>query len=106
MSEWENAASVLRCEALFGDRVVACRADRPQNFHALLTDAATRNPHGDALVCGEYRADWQSLAATVERVAAGLASHGIVKGDRVALLIGNRPEFVIALYSIIPALVC
>ena len=52
------------------------------------------------MVCGEYRADWQSLAATVERVAAGLASHGIVKGDRVALLIGNRPEFVIALYAI------
>ena len=100
MIDWGDTSSALRYEALFGDRVVVCRADRPQNFHALLADAATRNPDGDALVCDEYRADWQTLATTVERVAAGLAGLGVAKGDRVALLIGNRPEFVIALYAI------
>jgi acyl-CoA synthetase (AMP-forming)/AMP-acid ligase II len=90
----------MRLEALFDDRVVACRPDRPRNFHAMLADAAARNPEGDALICGDYRTSWQMLGETVERVAAGLAARGIVKGDRVALLIGNRPEFVIALYGL------
>lgn len=100
MIGWGTGSARMRHEALFGDRVVACRADRPQNFQAMLADAATRNPGGEALVCGNYRSSWRMLKTTVDRVAAGLAAHGVEKGDRVALLIGNRPEFVIALYAI------
>jgi acyl-CoA synthetase (AMP-forming)/AMP-acid ligase II len=100
MNAWVEASLEMPFTALFGDRVVACRTDRPRNFHAMLAEAAARNPAGDALVFGRYRASWQTLAETVARVAAGLADHGITKGDRVALLIGNRPEFVIAIYAL------
>ncbi|UIO40138.1 fatty acid--CoA ligase family protein [Brevibacillus brevis] len=37
----------------------------------------------------------------VEHLAAGLAQHGIGKGDAVALLMDNRPHFVIAYYAIL-----
>ncbi len=37
----------------------------------------------------------------VEHLAAGLAQHGIGKGDAVALLMDNRPHFVSAYYAIL-----
>ena len=36
---------------------------------------------------------WGELAARVERIAGGLASLGIGKGDTVAMMLNNRPEF-------------
>ena len=37
---------------------------------------------------------WSELNGRVRRVAAGLVAHGVEKGDRVAILMMNRPEFV------------
>jgi long-chain acyl-CoA synthetase len=90
---------MIRHEAHFGDRVVRCFADRPRSFFALLADALKRNPDGEALVCGSERLTWKALAERVARVAAGLASRGIRQGDRVALLLGNRIEFVLTLFA-------
>jgi acyl-CoA synthetase (AMP-forming)/AMP-acid ligase II len=59
-----------------------------------------RNPQGEALVFGAYRLSWRELEQQVARVAAGLRRRGIGAGDRVALLLGNRAEFVVALYAL------
>ncbi|HVW80597.1 MAG TPA: long-chain-fatty-acid--CoA ligase [Mycobacteriales bacterium] len=37
---------------------------------------------------------WSQLDDRIHRVAAGLAARGVTKGDRVAILMTNRPEFV------------
>ncbi len=37
---------------------------------------------------------WAALDERIRQVAAGLAARGISKGDRVAILMTNRPEFV------------
>src|SRR5215831_4229647 len=37
---------------------------------------------------------WSALNDRVRRVAAGLVAHGVEKGDRIAILMTNRPEFV------------
>ena len=37
---------------------------------------------------------WAQLDERIHRVAAGLAARGVSKGDRVAILMTNRPEFV------------
>ncbi len=37
---------------------------------------------------------WAQLDDRIRRVAAGLAARGVSKGDRVAILMTNRPEFV------------
>ena len=39
---------------------------------------------------------WNELAGRVERIAAGLAALGVKRGDTVALMLVNRPEFNVA----------
>ena len=89
----------MRLEAHYGDRVVPCFTDRPRSVHALLADAVRRNPDGEALVCDDRRLTWREVSDLSGRVAAGFAARGVSPGDRVALLIGNRTEFVLALFG-------
>lgn len=95
MNEWRNCTAPLRREMHFGDRIVSCFAERPRSIDALLKQAVQRFPEREALVCGEERHSWRQLEALVQRCAAGLARRGIGRGDRVALLLGNRSEFVV-----------
>jgi long-subunit acyl-CoA synthetase (AMP-forming) len=53
-------------------------------------EVALRTP-GDAVSI-----TWKELAQRVQRIAAGLASLGVRRGDTVALMLVNRPEFNIA----------
>ncbi len=96
---WGDTWPALRQEAHYGDRVVACFAERPRSVHALLDEALARNPDGDALVCGDARLTYRQLAEQSSRVAVGFAARGVKAGDRVALLLGNRIEFVVALFA-------
>ena len=48
---------------------------------------------------GGARISYRELAGRVVRLAAGLAAQGVRPGDRVALLLGNRPEFVVTLFA-------
>ena len=43
---------------------------------------------------------WAELGARVEQTAAGLMAAGVAKGDRVALLMGTRPEWTICDYAL------
>jgi acyl-CoA synthetase (AMP-forming)/AMP-acid ligase II len=54
---------------------------------------AARFPERPALVAGEDVRSWSALDARVDRVAAALQTSGISAGDRVAILMGNRPEY-------------
>jgi long-chain acyl-CoA synthetase len=90
---------MIRHEAHFGDRVVRCYADRPRSLYQTLTEAVQRNGNGEALVCAEERLTWKALEERVARAAAGLLKKGIRQGDRVALLLGNRIEFVVILFA-------
>ena len=57
---------------------------------------ATVERLGDAVALrsGESAQSWNELASQVGRIAGGLASLGVGKGDTVALMLANRPEFV------------
>lgn len=44
---------------------------------------------------------WAELAHSTDRLAAGLAGLGVRQGDPVAILMGNRPEFVEAMLAIL-----
>jgi long-chain acyl-CoA synthetase len=37
---------------------------------------------------------WKEVAARVKRIAGGLAGLGVAKGDTVAMMLNNRPEFI------------
>ncbi len=95
----EEAPAVLppmRREVHFDNRVVRCFVTRPRNVAAKLAAAAQSRPDGEALVCDDLRLTWRELHHAASKCAAGLAQHGVRPGDRVALFLGNGPEFVIA----------
>jgi acyl-CoA synthetase (AMP-forming)/AMP-acid ligase II len=89
----------LRYEAHFGDRVVRCFAERPHSLYEIFAEAVSRNGNGEALICGDERLTWRALEERVARVAGGLSLRKIGRGDRVALLLGNRIEFVVTLFA-------
>ncbi len=89
----------MRLETRFGDRVVPAFESRPANVWAMVAEAAARNPDGEALICGRERLTWREVAQTSMQIAAGFKEIGLKPGDRIALLLGNRNEFVLALYG-------
>jgi acyl-CoA synthetase (AMP-forming)/AMP-acid ligase II len=100
--EWRLASLPRsRREAHYGDRVVSCFSGRPASLRNMLDAAVAANPHGEAVVCGDDRWSWREVDARTAVIAGGLAERGIAAGDRVALLLGNRAEFVLALYAIL-----
>src|SRR3989442_6779594 len=72
-----------------------------------LTDTAARHPGAAAIVFGAVVADrlveaslsYAELDRLADRFAAGLQSLGVRKGDRLALLLPNCPQFVIGFYG-------
>ncbi|HZU90872.1 MAG TPA: AMP-binding protein, partial [Stellaceae bacterium] len=53
---------------------------------------------------GRYRPlSWKAAQAAVRRLASGLAALGVARGDRVALVAENRPEWVVADFAIMSA---
>ena len=77
------------------------------NLAAMFFDQARQ--HGDrpflwAKHDGAYRpVTWREAAAQVEAIARGLRALGLQRGDRVALVAENRPEWMIADLAIISA---
>lgn len=90
----------LRKELHFGQRVVACYPDRPQNLDAMLAEAVARQSGTVALVDGQTRLSYAALEAEVGRVAGGLAARGVGQGDRVAVILGNGAPFVILCFAV------
>ena len=74
------------------------RGDR-LNVADLVRDAATDYPAKDALIFQGRSISFSDLDERVGLAAAALADLGVETGDRVALLAGNVPEFVYALYG-------
>ncbi|MEC9344239.1 MAG: AMP-binding protein [Pseudomonadota bacterium] len=94
-----SSSVTIRQERHFGGRLVRCFADRLGDSYEALVRAAGVHGARDAVVFGEARISYSELLAEVGRVATGLAQTGIRPGDRIALLCGNRPEFVTILYG-------
>src|SRR5687767_3322295 len=93
MDHWSGyPLPAQRAEALHGDRVVRCFAERPGHVGALFAAALARAPHATALVCEAQRHSYAECDAIVQRLAAGLAARGVARGERVVMFIDNRPE--------------
>jgi acyl-CoA synthetase (AMP-forming)/AMP-acid ligase II len=89
----------MRLEARFGDRIVPAFCERPRNLWAMVEQAAARNGDGEALVCGDKRLTWRETVRRAQEIAAGLGKLGLNRGDRVAVLLGNRIEFPLILFA-------
>ena len=69
------------------------------NLASLLAEAAARGPDRPALVFRGRSVGYSELDDAVGRTAAALRDGGVGADDRVALVLGNVPEFVYALYG-------
>ena len=86
---WLSPTPTLREERHYGARLMRCFAERPASVNAMLGEAVERRPDLEALVCGTTRLTYSVLDRGVGRLSAGLAGLGIVRGDRVALLLAD-----------------
>ncbi len=68
-------------------------------LNALLDRSAQEGGEKTALVFGERKVSFLHLRREVLRVAEGLRRAGVAKGDRVAIVHRNAPEFVIAYFA-------
>lgn len=90
-------SDALRLEALYGDRLVPCYAERPRNLDAMLRAAVAARGEAPAIEDGHTTISYRQLDRLADRVASGLAAQQVKAGDRVALFVGNRAEFVVLL---------
>ncbi len=74
-----------------------------QPLHGFLDSAARRYPHHRALVFYDHPMTYRQLNEAVNRFANALIELGVKKGDRVALLLPNSPQMVIAYYGALKA---
>jgi len=90
----------IRRERHFADTVIKCFVNRPLSIMDAL-DASIRS-HADktALIDGEQRLSFGQLDARVSSLAEQLRDLDLAERDRVALVVSNRAEFVIALLAI------
>ncbi|HEU5294231.1 MAG TPA: AMP-binding protein [Burkholderiaceae bacterium] len=97
---WNYGPDVaFRRERHFDDRVMACIAQRPSGPYEAFERAVAARPDAEAVVAGDQRLTYAALNERVVRAAGGLAERGVGAGDRVALLLGNRVEFVTTLLA-------
>ncbi|APE42482.1 O-succinylbenzoic acid--CoA ligase [Sulfitobacter alexandrii] len=100
MRTWpEHITDRIAVETHFGRSGIKCFSDRPADLNAMLADAVSANPDGEALVCDDLRLTYREVESKVEAVSAGLAELGLGQGDRIALLLANGPEFLIVLLA-------
>ena len=69
-------------------------------FGEMLWESAQRFPEKTALVFQGQKISYRELDGLANSCANALAKVGVKKGDRVALYMTNRPEYVISVYGI------
>ncbi|MEQ1831543.1 MAG: amino acid adenylation domain-containing protein [Candidatus Eisenbacteria bacterium] len=69
----------------------------------LVTDSAHRTPDAPAVVMDGVTLDYATLETRSNQFARSLVTHGVRRGDRVALWLPKSPDAVVALYGIMKA---
>ena len=74
---------------------------RPQSatLGALLDEITAARPDAEAVVFRDERLTYAALRARVDTLARSLLALGVKRGDRVALLLPNRPEWLIGAFA-------
>ena len=68
---------------------------RSRTLPDLLDEITARDPAHELIVGGAERLSYAETRARARRLAKGLLRLGVSRGDKVALLMGNRPEWLV-----------
>ena len=74
---------------------------RSRTVPALLAELAQGHPETEFVVGGGRRLRYPEFRAEARRFARGLHALGVRRGDKVAVLMGNRPEWLIADFAVL-----
>ena len=66
----------------------------------LLAAKAVENGDRTFLIWGTQRFSYADMHRDTTRAANGFAAHGVSKGDHVAVLLGNHPEFLLTVWGL------
>jgi len=70
-------------------------------LYHFLEASAEKNPNQPCTIFKGAKISYQEMVKLTDQLAAGLASLGIEKGDRVGLFIPNTPQFVMAYFAVL-----
>jgi long-chain acyl-CoA synthetase len=73
------------------------------NLADVIAESAAERPAHVAVIDGDQTITYAGLDDTITATAAGLLSRGVRPGDRVALLLGNTAQFIVAFYAVLRA---
>src|SRR5271163_1537147 len=73
------------------------------NLSLYLVESADMYPGGPALRCDGTTTTFSELADNAARFAAYLGDRGLRPGDRVGVMLANRPEFAMVFYGVLHA---
>jgi len=83
----------------YDDGVPPTLAYPDEPLHAFLAESARRVPDAPATIFFGATLTYRELDREVDAFAAALQRAGVAKGDRVALILPNSPQYVIAFYG-------
>ncbi len=83
---------------LFPNKALRCVTESVL-LHELVASAAQRSPGALALGADDRSVSYGELAAAVESVASGLVELGLRRGQRLAIWLDKRVEFVVACFA-------
>lgn len=95
----DGPGGALRLERHYGDREFLCFSERWPDLNAMIEEVAQAHGGSEAVVGDGRRLTYRALAELATNAAGHLAGRGVRSGDRVALLLGNCPEFLIFLLA-------
>jgi len=72
-----------------------------QNLAQVLDNSVEKFPNRDVIIFGQRKIKYRELDILSDKVACGLLELGIKKGERVAILLNNCPEFIICYFAIV-----
>src|SRR5262245_6825975 len=82
--------------ALPGAEEMRSMRPRGQTLGALVDEMAATRPHADAVIFRGERLGFAALHERADTLARALLALGVRKNDRVAILLPNRPEWLIS----------
>ncbi|MGD9713875.1 MAG: AMP-binding protein [Thermomicrobiales bacterium] len=73
---------------------------RELTVHGLLRQRAAERPDDVFLHFEDQSFSYSDLLRASERLASGLQKLGVMRGDKVAIMMGNRPEFLLSWFAL------
>jgi long-chain acyl-CoA synthetase len=70
-------------------------------LHSILEEVVGKYPHHVALIFQGQEITYQELGKWVTHLASALAHLGVKKGERIAIMLPNCPQYVVAYYAIL-----